>query len=154
MDKKKKLNKEYKYNEINGNFNIKIGTSDRLNPAVIYLEANAWVEPMEDYDYAEMYNNILPFFKKLLKKYVNEYNNLFSDKFIFDIDFPFTNLKYKRKKYLSFSVFFKQRKCNMNLKEITDLISQTISPYIEQISDYFVMNDFSMRRKKSEIPTA
>lgn len=103
----KRLSKEIDLN-ISDKFRVCYGTTNRIEPNVIYTEIKCWVGTNSDVD-SEL---DIKFLCQKLKKFL--YDNIlsinkFDRKFIFDVDTSTSPQNKSQKHFLTISAFFKQK---------------------------------------------
>ena len=95
----KKIGSVIKLN--NEDIKLKIGTVDKKNPEVIYLEGGFYVKPIiEKDDYKNDMELIKNTFNDLIKDYVKNNNN-FKNNFMFFTDVADDWLKFDKKSFFS-----------------------------------------------------
>lgn len=131
----KRLKKECKVNCKSKNFKSKFGISNRLNPTVIYVEINSWLEHLDDFkNYVSNINQLNSTIKNEIKKL------MFNSK-IFESSFFYTpnikkNITSKNNKfYASFEFTIKQKESisndNDSLKKEIEILTNSIIEKIE-----------------------
>lgn len=94
---------------------LKIGTVDKKNPDVIYLEGGFYIKPIQQKEeYKSDIKKIKDTFDDLIKEVVDNDNN-FKNDYMFFIDVADGWIKSNKKSFLSFQLF---------LKPSTDIIQQ------------------------------
>lgn len=142
-----RLNKEYKI-ELNDKLSIKYGTVNRNHPIVIYLSCRTWVCPTNKFDFENQFEEIKRLFKKDLKVKLSN-NVLFENKFICDFDYKVKVIKEKKKNFLSFEIFLKQKENNIiQAKLLKDDIVNIFNDVINNFVDNMTNNSFSLSLTK------
>ena len=140
-----RLNKEFKLN-ISDNISLKYGTVNKDNPQVVYLSGKCWIEPTFKADYFNVVDLIKKEFKHKVSSFVL-HDNVFSTQFILDFDLDCDNLKYGKKKFTSFNIFFKQ--LNNNPIKINDIVFKTkFDGLINDFLNLLISNEFSVSKSK------
>ena len=143
-----RLNSEKKVN--NDHFRIKIGTINKNNPSVIYINGSGFVSPLSKKDsYADDIEEIkLDFFKNV------KLNTLKSDKlenkYACDFDLRMSGIKPNKKSFLSFQCHLKQKDghpCRLN--EIKSNLEDTINNIVENLFMDFIAHNFSVTKTKN-----
>lgn len=133
----------------NKNFNLKIGTTNRSNPYVIYIEGRTFIMPLND---KESYNKDLFDFKKSLRdSIVKSINNshLFEDKFILDFQVAESGIMKNKKSFLSFQFLLRQNRNRvLPIKEIKNEASETITYIVNTLEDTINNHNFNLSKTK------
>lgn len=125
-----RLNSESKID--NNLFTLKIGTTNKLNPQVIYVEGRTFISPKEDKEsYDKDVREIKVLLQRKLSSMLNE-NDLFERKYILDFQLANSGIRMGKKSFLSFEFLLKQKnKPLLKFKEIKnnsiDFISEVVS---------------------------
>lgn len=141
----KKINSEFNIKSNSLNFNIKMGTSNKKNPEVIYTTLTSYITPLNDYDY----NIFLSVLNKGIKKYIKTINaikNKCERDLIVIVDIATNRLEIAKPSYLDIQIYLKptnevKLRHKYNFKNISEelydnYIHDTIK-YIEKtLSEY------------------
>lgn len=145
----KKINSERQID--NDLFKIKIGTINKKNPKVVYIDCGFFIEPkIEKEDYSDDINSLEEEIRKLSKKLTNaimpqtDGKNLFKKDFIFVFEVAESRVSYGKKSYVSFQLHLKQNEEVLKFSEITKYI-ETLSKILtneilNQFEDVFIIN--------------
>ena len=114
-----KLNKEYQLKNAE-KIRVKIGTTNRNEPKVIYIHGRSWVSPKYEDNYAKIVDEISKSFKHRLRTMIME-DYLFDKKHILDFNLSTATMAVGKKSFLSFDIFLKQNE-EYSLKEIKTMI--------------------------------
>lgn len=108
---------------------IKIGTIDKKNPSVIFLEGGCYIKPIINKDnYKEDIETINNLLKSTLKEELKE-NNYFKKDFMLFIDVADDWIKYNKKSFFSFQIFLKTSDKLLNEKKNFGNIVSYLSEY-------------------------
>jgi hypothetical protein len=128
------INSEQKYQ--NPNFKIKVGTNNKKNPNVIYIQLGTYIKPIETKD---SFSEYILFFDKETKRYlsrlIDEKKNCQKD-FILVTDIADERIAKNKKSYLDLQIFVKPKEekketfKNIAKKIYEDYVTNIIS-YIE-----------------------
>lgn len=112
----RRLSKEIKLNGVSDKFKISYGTTNRIEPNVVYLKFNAWCEYVGDFkEYINNIEEFIVFLKYNIKKNVfNEYN-IFTNDFIFNIDYAKT-IKINKPFHFNLEITLKQKNTEKDIK--------------------------------------
>lgn len=147
----KKINSEYLI-KTDESFNIKIGTSDKKNPEVIYVILSSYIIPLND----DVNEETIVEFEKTLRKYLKNLlikNNFCTKDIIVVVDAAVNRMSYGKQTFLEIQIYFKPSeisllKYNKNFKNISDLIYKN---YIIDIINFTKANLTSEQISMSKI---
>lgn len=145
--KGERLNSEKKINC--NNFKLKIGTINKKNPIVIYIDGNTFITPTLD---KENYNDdILNIKKKFLYAIRNNLNksSLFDNNFILDFDVKNSGLKIGKKSFLSFQCHLRQKNNVFLLNDIKNMAKNLINSFVNSLETELKNNNFLINKYKS-----
>lgn len=143
----KRLNKEFSLN-INSNISLLYGTTDRMNPLVIYLIGKGWVLPQYECDYNVIFDEIISSFRKDIKTSIEE-NNIFTSKYICNVEINTKKMEVGKKTYFTFDVYFKQKeKPLIGLKEIEPHLKKVFIHALRNFENNFLENSFIITKGK------
>ena len=98
----KKLGKE-KTVKFNPNFRLKYGTVDALNFKAIYLQMESWVQPINnEVDHKKSVSYLKNIAYNVIYNSINR--NLFSDRFIIDLDLRTSGMNVDRRSFMCLEV--------------------------------------------------
>lgn len=113
-------------------FKVTMGTMDKKDPQVIYIECGTYVTPADEKkSYTDDVCNIKKEYRDIIKRMVSN-NELFDDNYISTIEIPLDRISPKRKTYITFQYTLKQKE----LKSFTELTKEHYS-FIEKILEEF-----------------
>lgn len=113
-------------------FKLKIGTTNKLNPMVVYVEGKAFIAPLEA---SEDYQKDISEIKHTLRRAISDSltgTTLFDHKFILDFQVAVNGISVGKKSFMSFQFLFKQDKDNV--KKLSE-VKEAAQPIIEKIAD-------------------
>jgi hypothetical protein len=131
-------------------FKLKIGTTQKIDPKVIYFEGRTFIKPLqekEEYGYDIL--NIKRKFNKIIQRFI-ETNNLFSQKYILDIQVAKSGISMNKRSYLSFQCFLRQKDNNniLKLKDIKEKTENAIQNVLNDSTSYIEECEFSVSKTK------
>lgn len=127
----KRTNSEKKID--NEFFKIKIGTTTKDNPEVIYVEGRTFISPTEELeDYSHDMSEIKHAFKCAICNEINA-SPIYTSKIILDFQVATNGIKPSKKSFLSFQYILKQNKDNMLMK-MNDIKEQSLPLVINSIN--------------------
>jgi hypothetical protein len=140
----KRRNKEYQMGSING-LSVKYGTTNKIDPRVVYITGKAWVKPLRKIDYSDSLDRIR---NRMEKRIMNRLKTMvgMDKKYIFDLNLSPMNMKVGKPKFMTFNIFLRQDKLSVkSLESIGSVLDVTMSPLIEEMTndfndDYFVID--------------
>ena len=128
-------------------FNVTIGTMDKKNPQVIYVECGTYILPHEDKKYSmNEINDIKKRYREIIRKMVRE-TNLFEDNYICTIDFPSDRISIKKRAFLNFQYTLKQVETTQ-FYELTKEHHMFIDNVLTQFKDVLLDYGFSLSKGK------
>lgn len=126
---KKKIQSEIYFTD--SNFKVKIGTLNKKNPNIIYLQLGTYIKPeINKVTYSEEINN----FNKITKSFLNErlkMDNSYNKNFIMITDIADERINTNKNSYLDIQVHFKR---NNKINETFKSISKEL--YNEHVIDF------------------
>ena len=144
---KTRLNNEKKID--NENFKLKIGTTNKLSPVIVYIEGKAFITPNEErYDYSKDISEMKHCLRRSIGSHLSE-TNLFDNKFILDFQVATGGIKMNKKSFLSFQFYLRQDKDDV--KKLTDLKNNAcgiINEIVNELSDCIVDHGFEIAKTK------
>lgn len=135
-----------------GDFKYLIGTMDRKNPSIVYIELNGYMVPtFNSVEYASKIEKTEKEFRKLVDKIINKNSHYFSTNSIFSFDVAEKRMSFNKKSFFSISIFFtltNEYKKTSNFKLMADEITNLFSKYKTNIEDIFMINGFLLSKTK------
>ena len=142
----KKLNKEFNM-EWCPEIATKMGTINKDNPQVIYICGRTWLMPSDEDNFPGDMSRIKHRFSRTLSSILSS-SDFFHTKTVLDFGVNTENLMLKKKKFLSFEFFVKQ-KGRLPLKEIRDAVRTTFRPLILELNENLQELDIESTPKKN-----
>lgn len=142
-----RLNSEKKIE--NENFKIKIGTTNKTNPIVVYVEGRAFISPQEEKeDYTRDISELKHNFSRAISKHISD-SSLFDNKYILDFQVASKGISLNKKSFLSFQFLLRQNKENVHkLKEIKDLSENMITSIVSSLAENITEHNFVISKTK------
>lgn len=123
-------------------FKIKIGTTNKINPKVIYIEGRTFIQPLNDKSsYSVELTGIKRGFNRIIQSFIDS-DDLFSKKYILDFQVAQSGISVTKRSFLSFQFLLKQKnedkvlklkdikqKTESNIQDILNLLTQCIKEY-------------------------
>ena len=147
MQKEARLNNEKRID--NQNFRLKIGTTNKIQPIVVYVEGKAFISPKEEkFDYAKDVSEIRHTFKQSISE--NLYKTpLFDNKYILDFQVATSGIKPDKKSFLSFQFYLRQNKDDVRkLSELKTLADGFITEVVDALSETIFDHGFEITKTK------
>lgn len=142
-----RLNSEKKIE--NDDFKIKIGTTNKINPIIIYVEGKAFISPTYD---KEDYSRDISEIKHVLKQSISEHLHLaknFDNKYIVDFQVASNGIRLNKKSFLSFQFLMRQNKDNvLKLIEVKNNSSEMVLSIINDLKDAIIDRGFELTKTK------
>ena len=151
----KKINSEYSIKNSTSNFNIKMGTSNKKNPEVIYSTLTSYITPQNDYIDEEFFLKMDKDIKRYLKNIIS-INNDCEREIIVVVDIALNRIITNKPSFLDIQVYFKPQidvllDNKYNFKTISDNIYEkyiiSLSKYIERT---LLDKEFLLSKSKSK----
>lgn len=143
LTKKKKL-------DINHTLEMSCGTTNRLNPQIIFVEGKFWLEPKTEMEYEKILSPLVSKLRKDLKNSIRYKQNEWDNKLIFDVDIKYNSLVPNKKSFVDFEIYFKQNNDNVkDVLEISDDITALLKPLFDDFVGELIENDFIMSKTKA-----
>ena len=131
------------------NFKLKIGTINKTNPVVVYIEGRTFICPQEEKeDYSRDISEIKHNFSRAISKYVGE-SEQFDKKFIVDFQVATKGISLNKKSFLSFQFLLRQNKDNvLKLKELKPTAEKMILDIVDTLEENIVKHNFAISKTK------
>lgn len=131
-------------------FKIKIGTTNKINPLVVYVEGRAFISPSEAKDdYARDISEIKYVFKQSIREHLHENKQMFDSKFIVDFQVATNGIAVGKKSFLSFQFLMRQNAGNVKrLIDVKQDSSQMILDIVEDLKNVIIRRDFVISKTK------
>lgn len=142
LSTEKKLNSDF--------FRVKIGTMNKSNPQVLYVEGRTFISPQEEDDY---YSYMAQFRKNMNKYIVDTINKFgcFDNRYILDFQVANSGIKVGKKSFLSFQLFLRQKQDNIkSLKEMKGTLQNFVDNVLFSLKENIIENGFNIYKTKKE----
>ena len=142
-----RLNSEKKIE--NEDFKIKIGTTNKVNPIIIYVEGKAFISPTDDKeDYSKDISEIKHVLKQSISSHLHSVNN-FDNKYIVDFQVASNGIQINKKSFLSFQFLMRQNKDNvLKLIEVKNTSSDMVLDIVNDLKEAIVERGFLLTKTK------
>ena len=133
----------------NENFKIKIGTTNKANPQIIYIEGRTFICPQEEKeDYTKDITDIKRGLSRAISRNIQS-TDLFDDKFIIDFQVASKGISLNKKSFLSFQFLLKQNKERiLKLKDVKDSAEEIINDIVSSLEENILEHNFSISKTK------
>ena len=130
-------------------FKLKLGTTDKTNPLVVYIEGGVFITPNEEKD---SYVNDVKAIKYGLKKTIRENlsnNNFFVNDYILEFQIADKGIKTNKKSFLTFDLMLKQPSGKiLKLNDVKKHAEQNIYEIVNSLKQNIVEHNFSLSKTK------
>ena len=130
-------------------FNLKLGTMDKTNPLVVYIEGKVCISPNEE---KENYSKDVRDFKYGLKQSIRENllaSKYFQDKYILEFQIADSGIKMNKKSFLTFEFLLTQPEGRvLKLNDVKKNTEQFIYKTINSLEQNIVEHNFSLSKTK------
>ena len=128
-------------------FRVTIGTIDKKDPQVIYVECGTYIMPLENRkSYTDEIHAIKKEYRDIVKKMVSN-SDLFENNYICTIDIPIDRISSKRKTYINFQYTLKQVE-TIPFYELTKEHHLFIDSVLQQFKDVLISYNYSLSKGK------
>ena len=134
----------------NPNFKLEIGTTNRNNPRVIYIEGKGYISP-ESYkeDYTNDIKTIKYDLKRILRDRISTLDN-FEKRIIVDIQIADKGVSYKKKSFLNFQFLVQQTfEPLLTLKDIKAILEPPILNIVNEFTTLIKEKRFHIYKTKT-----
>ena len=142
-----RLNSEKKIE--NDSFKLKIGTTNKINPMVIYVEGKAFISPEDD---KEDYSRDIAEIKHVFKQSISDglcTTDVFDNKYIIDFQVASSGIAVNKKSFLSFQFLVRQKRDNiMKLTEVKAKTEDMITNIVDSLRNAILEHNFSLTKTK------
>lgn len=132
-------------------FNLKIGTTNRNNPLVVYVEGKTFISPTVE---KNSYNCDISDIKKNLNRFISnelKSSTMFEENHILDFQVAQSGINVNKKSFLNFQFLFKQKKDKiMKIKDIKEKSKPFIYDILSHLEESIVNHDFSISKTKKQ----
>lgn len=143
-----RLTKEVDLKEVDS-IALKYGTTNRIDPKVVFISGKAWFKPNFDDDYKEAIKSLNRRVGRIISRRVLSDGN-FATQYICDIDLKSTNLIFNRCKNFTFDCFLRQ-KDDKPMNDILKCVRSVALDTADEIAEAFSESGFSINKKKKTI---
>lgn len=142
-----RLNSEKKIED--ENFKLKIGTTNKIDPVVVYIEGRTFISPKEEKeDYSRDIAEIKHNFSRAISHNISG-SPLFDRKFILDFQVASKGISLSKKSFLSFQFLLRQNKDNvMKLKDLKERCEELIRNIVGSLEENIVEHNFVISKTK------
>ena len=130
-------------------FKLKLGTTNKNNPFVVYVEGHAFISPQEEKD---SYVRDVSDFKFTLQKGVREVlctSEYLEKDYILDFQIANSGIKINKKSFLSFEVLLKQPKEKiLKLNDVKKHTEDKIYQVVDSLEQNIRNHNFSLSKTK------
>ena len=142
-----RLNSEKKIDD--NNFKLKIGTTNKIKPLIVYIEGRTFICPIESKeDYSRDISEIKRGLSRAISRNLQECT-LFDKRFIVDFQVASKGISLNKKSFLSFQFLLRQNKDNiLKLKDLKVSAEDIIKNIIEELSDNITEHNFTISKTK------
>lgn len=132
----------------NETFKLKLGTTNKNEPYVIYLEGRTFICPTEDDDYSKQISEIKHMFKREISDMAHK-SIFFEDGYILNFQVASSGIAVNKKSFLSFQIFLRQNKNNLlKVVDLKNVASENISSLIGKFSEILSSYGFGLSKTK------
>ena len=131
-------------------FKIKIGTTNKINPKVIYIEGRTFIQPLNDKSsYNVELTGIKRGFNKIIQNFIGS-DDLFSKKYILDFQVAQIGISVTKRSFLSFQFLLKQKNEDkvLKLKDIKQKTESNIQDILNSLTQCIKEYDFNVTKTK------
>ena len=131
------------------NFKLKIGTTNKTNPIVVYIEGKAFISPRaEKDDYTRDISEIKHGFSRAISSNISQ-SKYFDNKFIVDFQVASKGISINKKSFLSFQFLLRQPKDNvLKLKDVKENSEDMIKKIVDDLEENIIQHDFIVSKTK------
>jgi len=142
-----RLNSEKKIDS--EDFKIKIGTTNKLNPLVIYVEGRAFISPeYEKEDYKREVHEMSHALKKSISEHLRS-TDKFDNKYIVDFQIASNGIQYGKKSFLSFQFLMRQNKDKvLKLTEVKTGSSEMVLEIVGDLKKSIIDHGYKLTKTK------
>ena len=146
----KKIKSESKFQD--NDFKIKIGTMDKKNPEVVYIELGSYISPKEEMEtYKPYISRIEKKTKSLIEDVIQE-SGMCKNGFIFVSDIADERVAMNKKSYFEMQVFVKPtdeiKSCGKFVDLTKKINEECVSKIIPGIKKYITENGFEYYKSR------
>lgn len=132
-------------------FRLKLGTINRSNPEVVYLEGKTFIIPI---DSERDYKNTMRVIRKGFGNIINDalFNNeIFKSNYILDLQVANSGIELEKKSFLTYQLLLRQkREKAIELKKLKSVGSDFFEKLTNDLSAFIMSNGFILTKTKKE----
>ena len=131
-------------------FKIKIGTTNKINPKVIYIEGRTFIQPLtEKENYSVELTTVKRGFNRIIQNFIDS-NDFFSKKYILDFQVTQSGVSVTKRSFLSFQFLLKQKNEDkiLKLKDIKQNTENDIQNILNSLIQCIRDCDFEVTKTK------
>lgn len=130
-------------------FKLKLGTMDKTNPLVIYIEGKVFITPNEEKDsYTKDMKDIKFALKKIIRESLSN-SDFFQNEYILEFQIADTGIKTNKKSFLTFELLLRQPANKvLKLNDIKKYTEHDIYEIINSLEQNIVEHNFSLSKTK------
>lgn len=131
------------------NFKLKIGTTNKIDPIVVYVEGRTFISPIEEKeDYSKDLSKIRHEFSRAISRGISK-SPLFDRKFILDFQVASKGVSLNKKSFLSFQFLLRQNKENvLKLKDLKANCEEMIKAIVSSLEENIIEHNFVLTKTK------
>lgn len=133
----------------NEDFKLKIGTTNKINPLVIYVEGKAFISPNEEKEgYGRDISEIKHHFKRSISTNLAG-SSIFDTKYILDFQVASSGISVNKKSFLSFQFLMRQKgESIMKLTDVKTASEEMISNIVNSLKETITEHNFELSKTK------
>lgn len=129
-------------------FKISLGTTNKVNPLVVYVEGKTFISPLnEKDDYSRDISSIKYGLGQTIKNTINN-SDLFDNKYILDFQIATKGITMNKKSFLTFQLLLKQKNQIRQLKDLKKLAAKPITDIMSSLKETIEKHSFSISKSK------
>lgn len=133
---------------INPNMLIKYGTTQRCNPEVIYVSSKFWIEPLEEIEFENVFEDIRNEFRQELTCILRNQEK-WQNKFISDFDIKSNGIQTNKKSFVSIEFYIKQNsKMMRNFKSLECDMINDFTNLFDNLQENLSVNNIRIYQNK------
>lgn len=131
------------------NFKLKIGTTNKIDPVVVYVEGRTFISPQDEKDdYSKDISEIKHSLSRAISRNISN-SPLFDRKFILDFQVAAKGISLSKKSFLSFQFLLRQNKNNiLKLKDLKERCGELIKKIVDSLEENIVEHNFIVSKTK------
>ena len=131
------------------NFKLRIGTTNKIDPIVVYIEGRTFISPQEEKDnYAKDILEIKHGLSRAISRNIAE-SPLFDRKFILDFQVASKGVSVNKKSFLSFQFLLRQNRDKvLKLKDLKANSEDMIKSIVGSLEENIIEHNFIISKTK------